>query len=352
MPSNIELSIVIPALNESGIILENVDEVSIWIQKNMPSLTYEVLVVDDGSTDGMAELIQDAKATRTWLNVVSHSTNRGRGKGVRTGFENTTGKYIICLDADLSYSPDHIKPLLEPLLSDLADVTLASPYHADGKVIDVPWQRAVLSKWGNRILGFGFGGSLKTVTCIVRGYTREAVENLELVSDGKELHLEVIQKILLLGFRVLEVPATLFWRDKKRGKSPKKSIMPEIAIFKMRRTVLSHLIFNFITNPGMLLFIPMMVMLGLISVGAVSIFKVFIEKLIELPQEPLLSVLRQVLINGELTLIIMLFSMMLLMVFVAFYFISFQNKRYFEESYTLLMRMNKKMKQLEKENKD
>ncbi|MCB1857571.1 MAG: glycosyltransferase family 2 protein [Gammaproteobacteria bacterium] len=347
--ANPELTLVVPALNESSIILDNIDELAAWMAQHQPSVSYEVLVVDDGSTDGMGELLEQASMERPWLKVAHHRVNKGRGRGVRTGFEQARGRYIICLDADLSYSPDHIPALLQPLQRGEADITLASAHHPDGKVINVPHQRAILSKWGNRILGLGFGGKFYTVTCIVRGFTREVSDALELVSDGKELHLEIIQKALLMGYRVIEVPAILKWRDRKRGKEPSRLAISEFALFKMRKTVVSHLIFNYISNPGILLLVPIVILLLIILVGGGMLLAVFLGNL-GIAELSLLQALRQTLLSGHLTLLLVSFAFAFLMIFIGFYFLSFQSKRYFDEIYTLMMRMNARIKQLEKEN--
>ncbi len=340
------LSIIIPAFNESEIILQNVDELSAWLVAHDSSLSFEIVVVDDGSTDGMSDILDQACAQRDWLQVAHHSINLGRGRGVRTGFAAASGDYLVCLDADLSYSPEHIPRLLAPLMKGEADITLASVYHPEGKLVNVPSQRVFLSRFGNKILSLGFGGEFSTVTCIVRGYTREAVDNLELVSDGKELHLEVIQKAQLLGYRIVEVPATLQWRDRKRGQVKNRKLLPEIAIFKMRKTVISHLVFNYITNPGILLLIPILLLLLVIVVGGSALVYSFGQNL-NLLDLSLLQVLRQTLLDGQLTLLVVSFAFIFLMIFVGFYFLSFQSKRYFDEVYTIMMRMNARIKKIE-----
>ncbi|MEM7249813.1 MAG: glycosyltransferase family 2 protein [Pseudomonadota bacterium] len=342
-----ELSLVIPALNESAIILGNVDELSSWLIENLPDISYEVIVVNDGSTDGMGELLEEARAERPWLQVAHHPTNMGRGRGVRTGFAHARGDFVICLDADLSYTPDHIPGLLEPLRSGEADLTLASAHHPQGSVVNVPLQRELLSRWGNRVLRLGYDRKYYTVTCVVRGYARHVIDTLELVSDGKDLHLEIIQKAQLMGYRILEVPATLKWRNKQRHRNTKFGL-PEFALFKMRRTVLSHLIFNYITNPGVLLLIPILALLAAIVFGCGMLAIAFIHNLAVLDAS-LMQVARLTLLNGQLTLLVVSFAFIFLMVFVGFYFLSFQSKRYFDETYTLMMRMNSRIRRLEED---
>lgn len=342
----VSLSIVISALNESEIILKNIDELSDWLNSHMTDITYEIVIVDDGSTDGMYAILQNAASSRPWLKVFQHKKNLGRGRGIRTGFQYSVGKYIICLDADLSYGPEHISKLLLPLMNNEADITLASPYHPKGAVSNVPKQRAVLSKWGNRLLSRGLGMNLSTVTCVVRGFNRTILKDLELVSNGKELHLEIIQKAKLMNYRILEIPAALVWRDKKRGKQNNRKFLPEIAIFKMRKTVLSHLIYNYISNPGLLLSLPILALITVIISGFASIVYEFINKLLTLNLS-VFQTIRETMIQGRLSLLIVIFSVIILMVFVAFYFISFQLKYYFEELYILSTRINSRLKDLE-----
>lgn len=342
-----ELSLIIPAFNESSIIIPNLDELSLWVSKNIPESTYEIVVVDDGSTDGMGKLLNEAVEARSWLSVVHHDRNFGRGRGIRSGFEASQGKYIICLDADLSYAPNIVSKLLAPLKQGEADVTLASAHHPKGRLVNVPLQRKMLSKLGNLILSMGFEDDFHTLTCIVRGFTRKVVDSLELVSDGKELHLEIIQKTQLMGYRILELPATLEWRNKKRRDSKINDLFPEIAIFKLRKTVLSHLIFNYITNPGVLLLVPLLILLGIISTTAGMLLISFIPRFSEVELSAF-QALRQTFIDGQLTLLVCLFSTITFMVFLVFYFLSYQNKRYFEETYTLMMRMNSRLKKVER----
>jgi hypothetical protein len=169
---------------------------------------------------------------------------------------------------------------------------------------------------------------------------------LELVNDGKELHLEIIQKAEMMGFHLIEIPATLEWRDKSRGLSRGKTILPEIALFKMRKTVLSHLIFNFVTNPGVLLLIPLFSILSIILATSIMLVLSFIQKISS--EVGLFYALRETFVDGQLSLAILFFSSVTFMFFAMFYFLSFQNKKYFDEIYILTMRLNNRLKDLEK----
>jgi glycosyltransferase involved in cell wall biosynthesis len=330
-----KISIIIPALNESRIIVQNIDEIVSYLN-GINEFDYEILVVDDGSTDGMTQLLLDALVSRPYLKLLRHEKNLGRGRGIRTGFENASGDYIVCLDADLSYDPKHIRLLVLPLINDEADITLASPYHKQGIVKNVPKQRAWISKWGNKVLSKGLGLNVSTVTCIVRGFKRNVIQTLELVNNGKELHLEILHKAKLYNFRVQEVPAALVWRDKKRGHANK--ILPELAIFKMRKTILSHLVFNYVSNPGLMLSIPIIILILIIVFGVGTITAAFFDNLSNM-NLGFYQTLRLTMLNGQLSLFMVLFSLIFLMLFLAFYFISLQMKYYFNELYILLARI-------------
>jgi glycosyltransferase involved in cell wall biosynthesis len=281
---------------------------------------------------------------------VHHNGNRGRGRAIRTGFEASTGRFVICLDADLSYSPDHIPRLLEPLRSGRADITLASAYHPEGQVTNVPLARALMSKWGNRVLSAGLRGKFNTVTCVVRGYTRDVLDHLELINDGKDLHLEIIQKAELFGLRVVEVPAHLKWRDRDRGQKRKTRLLDYIPFLSMSGTIASHLSYNYVLRPGAILNIPVIGLLIAAVLGMLLLFIAFVENLFTTPGS-LFQTLRETLVNGQLTLSLTVGALVISMVFIAFYFASQQNKRNYEELYTLLSRVNDRLKKLE-ETKD
>jgi len=343
------LSIVIPAFNESKIIEKNIVEVAKWI-KDHKKLTFEIIVVDDGSTDNTRQVLNKAKSKMKYLKVFHHYTNIGRGKAIRTGIDNALGKYIICLDADLSYSPSHISSLLQPLENNTADITLASAHHPKGKVINVPFVRKMLSKFGNKLLATGFDTKIFTSTCSVRGFKKEVVENLELMSNDKDLHLEVIQKAQLLGYRIKEIPSTLNWRNKKRREPKKNSKFSDLKTLKMKNTILSHLVFNYVSNPGVLLILPIIGLLLTFIIGLSLLFSNYFIKL-QNTNESAFATIRSVLVDGQITAGVTFFSIIALIIFIVFYFLSFQNKYNFDLNYKLLMRMNARIKKIEKNRK-
>ncbi len=118
----------------------------------------------------------------------------------------------------------------------------------------------------------------------------------------------------------------------------------------MRNDGFPHLVFNYITNPGILLLIPILFLLFVVLAGASALVYTFFQNLSQLDLSTM-QTLRQTLLDGQLTLVVVSFSFIFLMIFVGFFFLSFQSKRYFDEIYTIVMRMNARIKKIESESR-
>ncbi len=233
-----DLSIVIPMFNEA----DNAETTLGRVKEALAPFqgTFELIAVDDGSTDDTRSILESLCKKDGKVKVVSYPRNKGRGKALRTGFKAATGEIVVSIDADLSYDPRYIDDLVETLRTDTeVDFVLASPYMPGGGVKDVPFLRLWISKWGNRILRLAMPNRIYTSTGIFRAYRREVLDSLELESDGKEIHLEILSKAIALGYHAKEVPAILTGR--KKGKSK----------FKFKKTAASHLVFSAFEKPMM-----------------------------------------------------------------------------------------------------
>jgi glycosyltransferase involved in cell wall biosynthesis len=231
-----DLSIVIPMFNES----ENAESTLIRVEEALASFngTYEIIAVNDGSHDNTLEILNKLAEQDGKLKIVSYPKNIGRGMALRKGFQESKGEMVVSIDADLSYDPNYILDLVGTLKNEQdIDFVLASPYMPGGGVRNVPWHRLWISKLGNRILQFAMPNRIYTSTGIFRAYRKKILDSLELESDGKEIHLEILSKALALGFRVKEVPSVL--SSRKRGKSK----------FKFKKTAMSHLVFSVFEKP-------------------------------------------------------------------------------------------------------
>ncbi len=233
------LSIVIPMFNEA----ENVEATLNQVEEALASFqgTYEIIAVNDGSLDNTLEILEILASRNGKIRVVSYSKNFGRGMALRAGVRESRGKIVVSIDADLSYNPHYIIDFLETLrLEEDIDFVLASPYMPGGGVQNVPFLRLWISKLGNKILRLAMPNRIYTSTGIFRAYRRKVLDSLELESDGKEIHLEILSKAIALGFRVKEIPVVLANRKKGRSK------------FKFRKTAISHLVFSVFEKPMMI----------------------------------------------------------------------------------------------------
>ncbi len=351
----VELSLIIPAYNEAAIIVRNIGEVEAYMRDHLADIAYELIIVDDGSTDGMADLVAEHGKTHEAVRLVRHDRNRGRGRAIRTGFDASQGDFIICLDADLSYAPEHIARLLTPLKEGVADITLASAYHPEGSVQNVPTMRALLSRWGNRVLNAGIQSKIHTVTCVVRGYRRDALDAMELINDGKDLHLEIIQKAELFGLRLKEVPGHLKWRDRNRGRKPKTRLRDHIPLQGMSGMIASHLVYSYVLRPGTMLSIPVVSLLFISLIALITLIWSWAARLLgpgAFGFSKLYGTLRETLLHGGLTLAVMISCLIIAIILLAFYFASQQSKRHHDEVYILLSRMNARLKELERSKTD
>jgi glycosyltransferase involved in cell wall biosynthesis len=256
-----DLSIIIPMFNEA----ENVEATLRRVEEGLASFqgTYEIIAVNDGSLDNTLEILEKVAVQNGRVRIVSHSKNIGRGMALRTGFRESKGEIVVSIDADLSYDPRYILELLKVLRTDEdIDFVLASPYMPGGGVQNVPFLRLWISRLGNKILRFAMPNRIYTSTGIFRAYRKRVLDSLELESEGKEIHLEILSKALALGYRVKEIPAILTGR--KRGKSK----------FKFRKTTISHLVFSAFEKPMMLFGF-----LGLLTLGMGLLMGIYVAYL-------------------------------------------------------------------------
>lgn len=340
------LTAIIPAFNEEGIIEANVLQVLEHLERVLPSgRAFEILVINDGSADATPGIIDALAAREPRVRTAHHPRNMGRGRALRTGFEHARGDYIVTLDADLSYEPYHIERLLEPLLQGQADIVLASAYHPGGTVRNVPFTRAFISRLGNMFLARSVPGGLHTVTCVVRGYRREIVDTLELTSDGKDLHLEILQKSLLFGFRIVEVPADLCWRTTKRTAQKKG-----LSLKKFATMAGSHLFFNFLFRPGLLFYGPLLLTLLIMAAILVSIGGAYIDLFSAQPVaqpflERLQDALRQVILQAKISFFLLGFCVLFLFQFGSITFLAKQIKHTSDDHYVVMCRINTRLKE-------
>ena len=342
------VSLVLPAFNEATIIENNLHRVSEHMKSLENEYRWEMIIIDDGSTDNTGEIAKSFAQHRDNVFVLSHITNFGLGQAFRFAFDNCNGDYIITLDTDLSYAPEHIEALLTKIRETNAKIVIASPYMTGGRISNVPWLRKNLSVWANRFLSVSAEGHLSTLTSMVRAYDARFLRSLSLRSMGMDIMPEVIYKGMILGARIEEIPAHLDWSSLKTSTTPRSSSM------KVFRHILSTLFSGFLFRPFMFFVIPgLAVLLFSIYVNAwmVSHFFTQYQALVQYDETftRASAAIAAAYAQSPHTFVIGLLSLMLAIQLISLGILSLQSKSYFEEIFhlgTTINRMNNRQKHL------
>jgi glycosyltransferase involved in cell wall biosynthesis len=252
------VTLVAPAYNEALIIQDNLAILCDYMRNLEAEYEWELLVINDGSRDDSGALAEAFAADHAAITVIHHHHNQGLGQALRTGFSHAKGDYVVVVDLDLSYSPEHIGMLLAHIQDTQAGMVVASPYMPGGSIANVPWMRKAMSVWANRFLSLASGRGLATLTGMVRVYDAQLLRTLNLRSRGMDINPEIIHKALLLLAQIEEIPGHLHWRTPKatapvtpvRGPKKRKSSM------KIVRHTLDILFSGFLFRPGMFFLIP------------------------------------------------------------------------------------------------
>lgn len=329
-----DLSVVIPAYNEADTIESTLRELITYLASYPQVSLWEIIVIDDGSSDDTPEKLGSLSKEIPNLRVINLGGHFGRGVALRKGLEQANGNIIVSLDADLSYAPYHIGRLVEAMREQHADLVLASAYCRQGSVRNVPFNRYAISWLGNKILSYMFGSGINTLTCLVRAYRHDFIKKLDLHSNDKEIHLEIIYKTKVMGGKILEVPGDLCWRTHKLGKLAIQKSPLRRSTLKFRRTSMSHFFFALISRPSLLFWIPgyllilaSLIVFSNILMHLVSNYHLFFS---------LYLTVRDSMTHAAPSWITMISTFLLGIQFFSLGFISAQNKHIHEEHYRTL----------------
>jgi glycosyltransferase involved in cell wall biosynthesis len=207
-----KLSVVVPVFNERNTVVEILRRVR---AVELPDgVELEVVVVDDGSTDGTREVLRQLGDST--VRIVLHDANRGKGAALRTGFAHATGEYVLVQDADLEYDPDDWPKLLNPVLRGKARVVYGSRFTGERR-------NMLLLHWmGNRFLSMTtnvlYNTTLSDMETCYKLVERDLLERLNLHADRFDIEPEITAKILKRGVRIYEVPISYSGREFDEGK--------------------------------------------------------------------------------------------------------------------------------------
>jgi glycosyltransferase involved in cell wall biosynthesis len=209
---------VVPAYNESATVGD--------VVRQLASAGLDVVVIDDGSTDGTAEALAGAPCT-----VVRHLINRGQGAALQTGIRFALidgADIIVTFDADGQHDAADIPALVSPIARGECDVTLGSRFL--GRAADMPATRRVMLKAGILFTRVVSGVRLTDVHNGVRAFSRSAAADLRLLSDGMQHASEIVDEISRLGLRFREVPVTVRYTPASLAKGQRSWHAMKIAV--------------------------------------------------------------------------------------------------------------------------
>jgi glycosyltransferase involved in cell wall biosynthesis len=198
------VSIFIPFANEEDNIKELVDRVEKGCEK--AGVDYELIFVDDGSTDNSYRTAKEAAAHREWIKIYRHQKNRGLTEAMITGFNHCSGEIIVFLPADLESHPDEDIPALLDGFKPGVDIVC-------GNRVGRKELKVFLSRIYNDISNFLFGMNLHDLNWI-KAFKRECLKDLELRSDWHRFIIPILHE---KGYNAVEVPVK--WHKRKSGKS-------------------------------------------------------------------------------------------------------------------------------------
>ena len=212
--------VVLPKYNE----IENIEEVLVLVRRSVPDAS--ILVVDDGSPDGTADLAEKRGEELGNIEVLRRAGKAGLGSAYRAGFRHGLAQgfdVFVEMDSDLSHDPLAL-PTLLTAIEEGADLAIGSRYVEGGSIPEWSAHRKLLSKGGNRYAGLVLGLPVRDATAGYRAYRASVLQQIDLEAiraDGYGFQIEMAYQVMRAGGRVVEVPIS--FTDRVRGTSKMSS---------------------------------------------------------------------------------------------------------------------------------
>ena len=204
------LSVVIPCFNEAKTIRDVVDRVL------ESPYTAEIVIVDDGSTDGTREILE--LLDHPQVKVVLQPQNCGKGAAVRRGFAEATAEFVIVQDADQEYDPEDWHDVLQPLLNGKADVCFGSRFHSSRPHRVLYFWHTVGNKFLTGMSNAFTNLNLTDMETCYKAFRREVIQSIVIEEDRFGFEPEVTAKVAAGGWRVYEVGISYNGRTYEEGK--------------------------------------------------------------------------------------------------------------------------------------
>ena len=220
-----KLSVVIPIYNEKETLIKILEKVE---EANTLGLEKEIILVDDGSTDGTLDIL---KTLENGYQVIYHEKNQGKGAALRSGFLAAAGDLILIQDADLEYNPQNYPQLLRPILENKADVVFGSRNLQKNPTDNFSFYLG--RRITNLFLNILCGSKLTDYWTCYKVFKAPIVKSLKLECNRFDVEVEMTVKIIKGGYKIVEVPIDYLPRSVSAG----KKIKPQDGLIAIWKTI-------------------------------------------------------------------------------------------------------------------
>jgi dolichol-phosphate mannosyltransferase len=244
--------VLVPTYNEAAVIERLISRFS-DVRKSLVqgdndlAIDLQLLIIDDNSPDGTAELVE--KMNLNWIRVMRREKKSGLGPAYIAGFKEALKEdfqLMIEMDADLSHQPEQLVDLMIPVINNRCDLTIGTRWMPGGKVINWPISRQLISRMGTGYARFALRLKLRDITSGFRVFHRRVIERIDLEAieaRGYGFQIEMTLRTLDAGFQVQEVPITFVEREGGVSKMSKKIVLEalwKVTIWGLRNLIKSR----------------------------------------------------------------------------------------------------------------
>ncbi len=214
-----KLSVVIPAYNEEGSILETVTTLYETLKRE--NIEHEIVVINDKSDDNTLQILSSMKTSVPTLAYYTNEGPNGFGFAIRYGLENFSGDCVAIMMADLSDDPSDLVKFYLKMLEGNYDCVFGNRWGKGGKVVDYPQPKLFLNRMINRLISWSIGIKYKDLTNAFKLYKKETINGLKpFLAPHFNLTLELPLKAIVRNYTYTYVPNS--WKNRKSGKSKLK----------------------------------------------------------------------------------------------------------------------------------
>ena len=205
------LSVIMSVYNDKGTIKEIIKRV-----KEAEPFDKEIIIVDDGSTDGGRDILRNIN--ENGIKVIFHEKNIGKGGAIRTGFAEARGDIVIIQDSDLEYDPREISTLIKPIKEGVADAVYGTRLTgAKPQRVHMFWHK-VGNAFITLVANVCYNITLTDVTTGYKAFRRDFIKDIKIKSNGFAIESELTAKIMKKNARLYEIPISYYGRSYKEGK--------------------------------------------------------------------------------------------------------------------------------------